>query len=236
MIIYKITNKVNGKSYIGQTIQPLKRRWQQHCWPSNKGKKTVLYRAIKKYGKENFIIEEIYTSFSIEELNRAEDILIKTHNTMLPIGYNIKPGGNRPGFSEETRKKQSEAKKKGFIPWNKGLTKEDDPRIGNQGAKWLDHPNFGKPGYWKDKRIPREYVEKMRASKIGKPFTITEKYLNSRKEVGKKLQIKILCHQNGIVYSSFKEAEQELNISSGNISRVVSGKQKHIKGYTFKRV
>lgn len=62
--IYKITNKINGKVYIGQTIQSVKDRWHRHC-----GKKSIrsaemsmhIKRAILKYGKENFIIETIET-------------------------------------------------------------------------------------------------------------------------------------------------------------------------------
>lgn len=62
--IYKITNRLNGKSYIGQTIQNVKNRFYQHC--ANKCNKAVLnmsiHKAIKKYGKSNFtvqVIEEI---------------------------------------------------------------------------------------------------------------------------------------------------------------------------------
>ena len=53
--IYKITNLVNGKSYVGQTIRTIEERWKQHIKDS-KGNKDdfYLHRAIRKYGKENF--------------------------------------------------------------------------------------------------------------------------------------------------------------------------------------
>ena len=59
--IYKITNTINGKSYIWQTIQNVKERFYQHC--ATKCSKAVsnmaIHRAIKKYGKSNFTVEVI---------------------------------------------------------------------------------------------------------------------------------------------------------------------------------
>ena len=59
--IYKITNDINNKIYIGQTIKTLTKRWQQHKCNSTKEyfKQIVLYKAFKKYGIEHFYIEEI---------------------------------------------------------------------------------------------------------------------------------------------------------------------------------
>ena len=52
-MIYKITNTVNDKVYIGQTIQQLKRRWNQHCCYS-KFSDVHLYRAMRAYGIDKF--------------------------------------------------------------------------------------------------------------------------------------------------------------------------------------
>ena len=90
-IIYKITNTINGKSYIGQTIRPLKRRWQEHC--QNVERCRALHRAITKYGKENFIVEEIDVADTSKELNDKEIYWIKFYNTMTPNGYNMTEGG-----------------------------------------------------------------------------------------------------------------------------------------------
>lgn len=56
-IIYQITNKTNGKRYIGKTVWPINRRLKKHFQMANAGAKTYLHRAIRKYGKENFSIE-----------------------------------------------------------------------------------------------------------------------------------------------------------------------------------
>ena len=91
--IYKITNKVNGKSYIGQTIQNVKERFYQHC--AIKCSQAVLnmaiHRAINKYGKSNFTIEVIEEVESTN-LNDRERYWIKYYNSY-NNGYNATKGG-----------------------------------------------------------------------------------------------------------------------------------------------
>lgn len=96
-IIYKITNNINGKIYIGQTRMSEPQRWQQHIWYAYNnpdGDCVLLCRAINKYGKENFsreILEEATDNF----LNEREIYWIKTLNsTDRNVGYNIEIGGN----------------------------------------------------------------------------------------------------------------------------------------------
>lgn len=95
MYIYKITNKINGKIYIGQTIGSIKNRWQKHCCASNS--KPGIAAAIKKYGKENFIIKEIGGANSQSELNYKEWLLIHKNKCIAPNGYNLRGGGNSKG-------------------------------------------------------------------------------------------------------------------------------------------
>lgn len=83
--IYKITNLVNGKSYIGQSKHIL-RRWTQHRYDS-KNEQLPLYRAIQKYGIENFSFE-ILEECKVEELQKLEDYYINKYNTYIPKGYN----------------------------------------------------------------------------------------------------------------------------------------------------
>ena len=67
--IYKITNTINGKIYIGQTIQNVKLRWKCH----RNDKKGIIRNVISKYGIDNIKFEEIYISFSMEDLNNTEE-------------------------------------------------------------------------------------------------------------------------------------------------------------------
>ena len=87
--IYKITNKVNGKSYIGQTRYTIEFRWRQHI---HKKDNTYFHNAIKKYGVDNFIVEKL-EECNIEDLNEREIYYIAKYNTFKD-GYNLTIGGN----------------------------------------------------------------------------------------------------------------------------------------------
>lgn len=91
--IYKITNKINGKSYIGQTIQDVKERFYQHC--ATKCNQAVLnmviHKAINKYGKSNFTIEVIEEVESTN-LNDRERYWIRYYDSY-NNGYNSTEGG-----------------------------------------------------------------------------------------------------------------------------------------------
>lgn len=99
MWIYKITNIQNNKVYIGQSIRPINQRFQRHINDAlNNILDTHFARAIRKYGKENFIIEEIDIANIQEELNEKEQYWIKYYNSVID-GYNetdaiSKCGGN----------------------------------------------------------------------------------------------------------------------------------------------
>lgn len=104
MVIYKITNNLNGKIYIGQTTQDLFRRFCQHC-----SAKTIIGSAIRKYGKENFTIELISEVSTLQELNTKEEELIKKFNSLAPSGYNAAYGGDNRRQTKESRYKLSMA-------------------------------------------------------------------------------------------------------------------------------
>lgn len=88
MTVYLITNLINGKKYIGQTIQSVKRRWDYRV--CNAGRCVALKSAIKKYGKENFKIESLHEASSLEELSIKESEYIKSFNTLAPNGYTFR--------------------------------------------------------------------------------------------------------------------------------------------------
>lgn len=125
MIIYKITNKVNGKVYIGQTIHSLEARWKRHLKCARDGVDTHLYQAIRKYGEENFIHEIICEAKTKNELNILETYYIQEYDS-IHLGYNMVDGGNNNVMfipevkqhhadvvrSESNRKKISEGMKR----------------------------------------------------------------------------------------------------------------------------
>ena len=89
--IYRITNLINGKHYIGQTID-FQRRKNQHL---NRPEKQVINRALEKYGAENFEFEVIHDDIPVEGLDKWELYYInEIYNTYKGHGYNIHIGGN----------------------------------------------------------------------------------------------------------------------------------------------
>lgn len=92
--IYKITNKLNGKIYIGQSINPFN-RFKQHCYnKQGSSYKSLINEAINKYGKENFLFEIL--ELDIENYNEREKYWIKYFNCLSPNGYNLTEGGEEP--------------------------------------------------------------------------------------------------------------------------------------------
>lgn len=147
--IYKITNKINGMKYIGQTKKSLLSRFTQHC---RKDSCCIFLRnAIQKYSRDNFSIELIEKHDCPVTVSYREKVLIKELNTKSPSGYNLRIMGSapysiikgahkRPQMSNfkgkihtlEARTLMSKAKKgkrfnrktefkSGNIPWSKGL-------------------------------------------------------------------------------------------------------------------
>ena len=85
-LLYLITNKINGKQYIGITQKSIQFRFKQHCYNKNK----PLNNDIQKFGKYNFEIEELlrFKTSSIYLAHRLESFMIKTFETQSPSGYN----------------------------------------------------------------------------------------------------------------------------------------------------
>lgn len=92
MYVYCITNKINGKQYIGIT-NDYKRRWANHIAYQAPEREQVVHRAIKKYGKENFDFQILFSNLTVEEASAKEIELIENMRTRVPNGYNVAAGG-----------------------------------------------------------------------------------------------------------------------------------------------
>lgn len=119
--IYCHRNKINNKSYIGQTCQKLERRFREgegyiHC--------SYFYHAIQKYGWNNFEHFILFDNLTLEEANFLEKKLIMLFDTTNPNkGYNLDSGGANKIHFEETKQKISDSLKGRFA-------KEKNPMFG----------------------------------------------------------------------------------------------------------
>ena len=108
MWIYKITNIQNQKVYIGQTIRPIEQRFHRHINDAmNNILDTHFARAIRKYGKDNFIIEEIDNAKTQNELNKKEQYWIQYYNSV-NNGYNETDAINKCGGNTYLSKTEEE--------------------------------------------------------------------------------------------------------------------------------
>lgn len=95
--IYLVTNSLNGKQYVGQTIV------EGNCV----GHGTIMRKAYRKHGKKNFTYEQIKTGIPDRNtLNFIERFWIKTSNSQVPNGYNIENGGSDKGKTAESTKEK----------------------------------------------------------------------------------------------------------------------------------
>lgn len=107
--IYKITNNINGKVYVGQSNN-IHKRWNQHTskyeWNRNSDK--PLYKAFSKYGLQNFTFS-VLEECSLEELDKKEEYWIKKLNSLVHHnGYNIRSGGEGNRGENHSRHKLTE--------------------------------------------------------------------------------------------------------------------------------
>jgi group I intron endonuclease len=169
--VYIITNKANGKQYVGLT-KDIKRRWNQHA--SANGSAPALHAAIKKYGKEGFVLSHICDAFDFEAACDFERMLIQQHNTKSPHGYNLTDGGEgvvgRPMTDEE-----KEIRRKASTAFAASLSPEErSQKFGwAKGRKWtpeqIKQISESNKGRNLGKTLSEETRQKMSAAHKSRP-------------------------------------------------------------------
>lgn len=102
-LIYIIKNICNDKVYIGQTTKAMEHRFKEHIRASknNYEPSMVLYKAMRKYGIENFYVELLENNlYGNNLLNEKEKYWIEQYNSLVPFGYNVRQGGEDCGRKE----------------------------------------------------------------------------------------------------------------------------------------
>lgn len=195
--IYKITNKINGKSYIGQTTDYIRRFQEHRAMGYNHENNKLLYTAFKKYGIENFDFEVIEDKTS--NYNEKEKYWIQFYHTWVndpnypKQGYNMTPGGEEPPlhvreespFATHTEQQVNEIKE---LLKNSKLQYQEIAEKYNYNVSSIKRINSGK--LWRDSNLgyplrverSREYQEE-RAKNIAQELLTTNL---TQKEIAKK--------------------------------------------------
>lgn len=243
--IYKITNIVNKKVYIGQSIN-IKARWKDHMNSLNRkdSKCTLLQRAWNKYGQSNFSFEilELCSENMLDEIETKYIDLYDSCN--VDKGYNIEPGGNANKYlsdqtkqkirdahlgiraSDETKKKMSESRVGHKNPMY-GKTHSEETR------KKISEAKNGKPGH-----LQNDYQrECARLANLGKVISEDTRKKISAANKGNIPHNKnlrpIYCIELNKVFENASFAGKELSIYSGNIINCCEHIRKTCGGYCW---
>jgi len=212
--IYLTTCLVNGKKYVGQSIN--KRDINTYL-----GSGTIFKEALKKYGKENFVKTVLLNNIvCLDELNKLEREYISKYDCILPNGYNLDLGGTNKGQKSNATKDKIKKSRTGQytekqrianIESHKGLKLSDKTK-----AK-ISLSMKGKPSWNKGKKMPKGHSEKMRE-------IMTGKIMNKNK-----IEIVDAFTNEVIICDGIFDAASKLNVSNGMVSLLNNRKIKHIK-------
>ena len=222
--IYKITNLINNKIYIGQTLRTLEKRISEY-------KKSLLnkvffnkylYNSFNKYGFDNFKFEVIDTASSIDELNQKEIKYISEFNsTNKNIGYNLELGGRNSLPSPETLEKMSKSHTgiKQTDNWiKKRIHEKGSDNAKKYGRKKTDEDKKRlseiSPKYWLGKERDEETRRKISETK--KRNGVSQKTLDAQAKT-----VYVINVENGEYksYHSTSQASQNEGISGATVSR-----------------
>ena len=211
-IVYQHKNKINGKVYIGITMQKPENRWKK-----GEGYKSSphFYSAIQKYGWDNFEHNILFTGLTKEEACLKEQLLIKKFNsTDRAFGYNSTSGGDIFTMNKETKQKISRA------------------MIGNQNG--LGHPCSEEKRQkiskaQKGREFTQEHKQKLSEAAKKRHVPCSEKKKQILKEKSHKKPV--YCEELDKVFESVQECGRQLGIPATNISKLCNGRGKTLKGY-----
>lgn len=166
--LYRITNKINGKIYIGQAAD-VSKRWHDHRRAVKLNKPTqVIHYALIKYGLDNFEFEVIASCKTQNDANETETELVKQYDSFVKNGkgYNVTLGGMNAPKTEVFRQMMRE--------WHASLSPEERAEISKQQREATlqqiaaqGHPAQG------TKRTP-EVLKKMSEIRLANPVEYTE--------------------------------------------------------------
>ena len=170
--IYRITCKINGKQYVGQTTRTVEERFKEHAKTDS-----FIGKAIRKYGKKNFKMETLEECATLEELNAAEKKWIKESNCKVPNGYNLTDGGaGVVNLLQEIidKRVQKMTGRKGHPSFWKGK------KMPAESCAKMSAAKKGKAPWNKGKKMSAEYCATMSVARKGKKLSFKRKSLSRK--------------------------------------------------------
>ena len=171
--VYRITNKINSKIYIGYTEKTVEQRWKDHV--GNRNVKNYHFScAIRKYGAESFSVETMWQSKFMDAAKETEMLLIKEYGSHeREVGYNLTMGGEGESVTQGVRdriaaanrgKKRDKKTKKLLSESHKGLIYQDENL-----RLFLDLKEKG----FSNPEISTEFASREILSRTGKPISVS---------------------------------------------------------------
>ena len=241
-----ITNKINGKAYIGQTQSSnVNRRWSA----IKRAPHGLLKRAFNKWKIENFTFETIceipQCEGCLKALDDREILEIRERNTVSPNGYNLESGGKRQKTMHEETKKNRSGVNNAFYGRTHTAEAIEKIRNANSGA---NSPRFGKPSIMLGKRHTEESLQKMRESQTGennafygRNHTEETKLLLSKQHslmtgalAPRAKKVERFFDDTWILYDTARIAGDEIGIDARNIGACCRGEQKTAGGFVWR--
>ncbi len=230
-----LTNKVNGKRYIGQTLQlDIKPRWQAYKSLTKTSIGNYLYNALVKWGVDNFKFQIVCVCFD-DDCNAYEVKYIEMYNTVAPHGYNLQSGGDNYKAHPSTIEKMRAS-----------LT----GRKVNRNQSGEKNPNFGKPmsdeqktkisNSLKGKKIEKTRIRTPWVPRIVDKYDTDHKFIetfNTLSDAGKSIGTSgpIICKYatQGILYRNFYWKVRESPDRTDNLKLGCEANKKKVAQYTL---
>lgn len=243
MIVYKATNKINNKIYIGITSISLEKRMYQHLWEAANGRSDrgllPFHKAIKKHGKDNFVFEIIDQAEDFESLLKKETEWIMKENSFIKNGqgYNCTLGGQGTKGSiptPEVIQKRTAHLKKQVIRIEDGKIfssiKEAAIAIGKS-KSLVGNVLSGK------KRSAGGYTFMFLNDESANAAALEKRKDKDRKITERNIEgIKVRCKNDNLTFDSYKKAASYYKINPLSIKRVAEGSWKQVFGLIFEKI
>lgn len=241
--VYKITNLINGKCYIGSSIRPEK-RWREHIntskRPNDYKYNYPLYKAFRKYGINNFVFEIINDDFeSIEEMQQYEQRMIICFNS-LQNGYNQTINTNSNNIANENIQKYINkiSCKCAKIDKNNNIIEKYKSYHEAARKNNLDADNYASKIRNVCKGISSSINNEFLFRDLDSNENIIQKPFKSYKRKKAIIGLKIDEPDKELYFSSISEAAKAIQCDRGSISKCIAGDSRYsiVKGYIFREI